>query len=44
VSITFPKEKKNKLAAYLGQVKTDFALGNLTEADSISPIGRKIKV
>lgn len=35
VSITFPKEKKNKLVAYLGQVKSDFALNNLSEADSV---------
>lgn len=35
VSITFPKEKKNKLAAYLGQSKSDFAIGNYKEADSV---------
>nr|WP_169303275.1 tetratricopeptide repeat protein [Pedobacter cryophilus] len=35
VGSTFPKEKKNKLAAYLGQVKSDFALNNAVEADSV---------
>ncbi|MEO5910720.1 MAG: tetratricopeptide repeat protein [Pelobium sp.] len=35
VGITFPEEKKNKLLAYLGQVKSDFALNNLSEADSV---------
>ncbi len=35
VGITFPQEKKNKLEAYLGQVKSDFALGNIIEADSV---------
>ena len=43
VSITFPKEKKNKLAAYLGQVKTDFALGNIAEADSILELAANLK-
>ncbi len=42
VSLTFPKEKKNKLAAYLGQVKSDFALGNIKEADSIIQLAAKL--
>ncbi len=35
VGQTFTKEKKNKLKAYLGQVKSDFALDLITEADSV---------
>ncbi len=35
VSLTFPRENKNKLAAYLGQVKSDFALDLNDEADSV---------
>ncbi|HEX7366757.1 MAG TPA: hypothetical protein VF273_06665 [Pelobium sp.] len=35
VSQTFEKEKRNKLKAYLGQAKSDFALGLVNEADSI---------
>ncbi|HET8830351.1 MAG TPA: hypothetical protein VFM79_13475 [Pelobium sp.] len=35
VGQTFQKEKKNKLKAYLGQVKSDFALGLNKEADSV---------
>jgi tetratricopeptide (TPR) repeat protein len=43
VSITFPKEKKNKLAAYLGQSKSDFAIGNYKEADSVLQLASKLK-
>jgi len=35
VSLTFPDDNKNKLAAYLGQVKSDFALDLNDEADSV---------
>ncbi len=35
VGQTFKKEKKNKLKAYLGQVKSDFALNLNQEADSV---------
>jgi tetratricopeptide (TPR) repeat protein len=35
VGQTFEKEKKNKLKAYLGQVKSDFALDLVKEADSV---------
>lgn len=35
VSITFPDENKNKIAAYLGQIKSDFALDLNDEADSV---------
>lgn len=42
VSITFPKEKKNKLAAYLGQSKSDFAVGNYKEADSVLQLASKL--
>lgn len=35
VDQTFKKEKKNKLKAYLGQVKSDFALDLTQEADSV---------
>jgi tetratricopeptide (TPR) repeat protein len=43
VSLTFPKEKKNKLAAYLGQVKSDFALENIQEADSVLQLATQLK-
>ena len=42
VGTTFPKEKKNKLAAYLGQVKSDFALNNMVEADSVLKLAVKL--
>ena len=42
VSITFPKEKKNKLAAYLGQSKSDFAIGNYKEADSVLQLASQL--
>lgn len=35
VGQTFKREKKNKLRAYLGQIKSDFALGLNQEADSV---------
>lgn len=35
VGITFPKEKKNKLLAYLGEAKSDIALKNYRKADSL---------
>ena len=35
VILTFPKEKKNKVAAYLGEVKNNFALNLYDDADSI---------
>lgn len=35
VGLNFKKEKKNKLKAYLGQVKSDFALDLIKEADSV---------
>jgi tetratricopeptide (TPR) repeat protein len=35
VSLTFPKEKKNKVAAYIGEIKNDFALNLYSDADSI---------
>lgn len=35
VGITFPKEKKNKVAAYLGEAKSDIALENYKDADSL---------
>lgn len=43
VSITFAKEKKNKLAAYLGQSKSDFAIGNYKEADSVLRLASALK-
>jgi hypothetical protein len=35
VILTFPKEKKNKVTAYLGEVKNNFALNLYDDADSI---------
>jgi tetratricopeptide (TPR) repeat protein len=35
VGITFPKEKKNKLLAYLGEIKSDIALEKYNSADSL---------
>lgn len=43
VGSTFPKEKRNKLAAYLGQVKSDFALNNIKEADSVLKLAVQLK-
>ena len=43
VSLTFPKSKKSSLEAYLGQVKTDFVLGNLLEADTVLQHAVKLK-
>ncbi|MBK0382745.1 hypothetical protein I5M32_07215 [Pedobacter sp. SD-b] len=42
VSITFPDEKKNKIAAYLGQVKSDFALDLNDEADSVLKLAKAL--
>lgn len=35
VGLNFKREKKNKVKAYLGQVKSDFALDLIQEADSV---------
>lgn len=35
VGITFEKEKKNRIKAYLGEVRSDFALGLIADADSV---------
>jgi hypothetical protein len=43
VSLTFPESKKSKLAAYLGQTKTEFVLGNITAADTILQKAIKLK-
>jgi tetratricopeptide (TPR) repeat protein len=43
VSITFPDENRNKLAAYLGQVKSDFALDLNDEADSVLKLAIGLK-
>ncbi|WP_456238396.1 type IX secretion system periplasmic lipoprotein PorW/SprE [Pedobacter arcticus] len=43
VGQTFTKEKKNKLKAYLGQVKSDFALDLIPEADSVLDMAIALK-
>ena len=43
VGQTFQKEKKNKLKAYLGQVKSDFALNLIDEADSVLKMAVALK-
>lgn len=43
VSLTFPESKKSKLAAYLGQIKTEFVLGNILAADTILQKAIKLK-
>jgi tetratricopeptide (TPR) repeat protein len=35
VSLTFPKERRNRLAAYIGEIRNDFALDLYKDADSI---------
>nr|MBC7612688.1 tetratricopeptide repeat protein [Pseudopedobacter sp.] len=43
VGITFPKEKENKLLAYLGEVKSYIALKNYTKADSLMQMAINLK-
>ncbi|MFC5282268.1 tetratricopeptide repeat protein [Pedobacter alpinus] len=43
VGLNFEKEKENKLKAYLGQVKSDFALDLIKEADSVLKMAVALK-